>query len=94
VHADDRRISLDNLRDHIKGAWAGKMAGVSWGAKTEFRYLQKMIPAENVPKWSPQMIKESLNQDDLYVQMSYAVVFDRRGPNASRADIAESLKNS
>jgi hypothetical protein len=94
AHAEERRISLDALRDHIKGAWAGKMAGVSWGAKTEFRYLQKMIPSENVPKWSPQMIKESLNQDDLYVQMSYAVVFDRKGPDATRADIAESLKNS
>ncbi|HTL28477.1 MAG TPA: ADP-ribosylglycohydrolase family protein [Tepidisphaeraceae bacterium] len=40
------------------------------------------------------MISESLRQDDLYVQMSYAVVFDRKGPDASRQDIAESLKNS
>lgn len=94
AHAQERRISLDDFREHIKGAWAGKMAGVSWGAKTEFRYLQKIIPESEVPKWSPEMISESLRQDDLYVQMSYAVVFDREGIDATQDQIGESLKNS
>ena len=30
-------ISIDVLRDKIAGGWAGKMIGVSYGAKSEFR---------------------------------------------------------
>ncbi|HTL28476.1 MAG TPA: hypothetical protein VL282_04625 [Tepidisphaeraceae bacterium] len=50
ARAEERRISLDDLRNRIRGAWAGKMAGVSWGAKTEFHYLGKIIPENEVPR--------------------------------------------
>ena len=32
-----RRLSRQALRDKIKGAWAGQMIGIAYGAKTEFR---------------------------------------------------------
>src|SRR5215203_950125 len=68
-------ISLDDLRDRIEGGWAGQMIGVSFGAPTEFRYREKIIEGA-LPEWKPERITNSLNQDDLYVDMTFARVLD------------------
>ena len=70
--AEQRSISLENLRDKVRGGWAGQMIGVSYGAPTEFAYLDRMIPADELPVWKPEMISEALNQDDLYVDITLA----------------------
>lgn len=33
-----RKISVAEYRDKMKGGWIGQIAGVCWGAPTEFRY--------------------------------------------------------
>ena len=33
-----RKISIEEYRDKMKGGWIGQIAGVCWGAPTEFRY--------------------------------------------------------
>ena len=35
----ERRLSLEEFRDKMQGAWVGQMAGVAWGQPTEFKFV-------------------------------------------------------
>lgn len=85
-----RRLSRDELRDKIRGAWAAQMIGVAYGAPTEFRSLGKVIEGEI--KGEP--LSNALNQDDLYVEMTFAHVMDTIGLDATTADYGEAFKNT
>ena len=76
TQAELREIAFEDLRDKLKGGWAGQMIGVSYGAPTEFRYLGRIIPEEEIPEWRPDRIHNSIRQDDLYVEMTFAQVLD------------------
>jgi hypothetical protein len=89
-----RTITEAALRNRIRGAWAGKMIGVAEGAPTEFHYCGVLVPEDKLPAWKPEMIREALRQDDLYVQMSFAAVVDARGLDATTADFAAMFKES
>lgn len=89
-----REISLAALRDKIEGGWAGQMIGVSYGAPTEFRYRERVIPEGELPEWSPEKVNNSLNQDDLYVDMTFAKVLDDKGINATTEDFGSMFKDS
>ena len=70
-------------RDRIMGSWVGQMAGVAWGAPTEFKYHGRIIPADEVPVWKPSMINNAFIQDDLYVEIPFLEVLAVHGPAAS-----------
>ena len=53
ARAEERQISLDEFRDKVRGAWAGKMVGVVVGFPTEFHFQGKMVPDEAMPVWKP-----------------------------------------
>ena len=89
----NKSISLDDLRDRIEGGWAGQMIGVSFGAPTEFRYREKIIEGA-LPEWKPQNVANSLNQDDLYVDMTFAKVLDDKGVRASTEDFGAMFKDA
>ncbi len=86
-------ISLADLKDRIEGGWAGQMIGVSFGAPTEFRYLEKTID-EPLPDWKPENVSNALDQDDLYVDMTLAEVLDEKGLSASSDDFGATFKNA
>jgi hypothetical protein len=81
-----KRIELTALKDKIRGGWAGQMIGVTYGAPTEFQYLERLVPEENIPAWSPERVHEALNQDDLYVDITLAEVLDEHGLDATTED--------
>src|SRR5262245_30585207 len=86
LHAQSHReISLKELHDRIAGGWAGQMIGVSFGAPTEFRYRGK-INDSNLPPWKPERVSNALEQDDLYVDMTFAKVLDDKGLDATTED--------
>jgi hypothetical protein len=85
-----RRLSRDQLRDKIRGAWAAQMVGVSYGAPTEFKSVGKIIEGEI----KGDDLSNAINQDDLYVEMTFAQVMDSIGLNATTADFGEAFKNS
>ena len=64
-------LSDAELYDKLLGGWIGQMAGVVWGAPTEFRWRGAIIPAEEFPAWQPEMINNGLRQDDLYVEIPF-----------------------
>jgi hypothetical protein len=53
-----RRLPVKEYVDKMKAGWIGQMAGVGWGGPTEFRYTGKIIPADKIPKWKPNMINQ------------------------------------
>lgn len=89
-----RAIALDDFRDKVEGGWAGQMIGVSYGAPTEFRYRERTIPESELPEWTPDKVSNSLNQDDLYVDMTFAKVLDDKGIDATTADFGAMFRNA
>src|SRR5262245_37856179 len=66
-----RRLPVSVYRQKMMAGWLGQMVGVSWGAPTEFRYVGKMIPEQDVPELVPGIANGAFNQDDLYVEMTF-----------------------
>ena len=91
-----RHLSRSALEDKIRGGWAGQMIGVSYGAPTEFRSNGKIIEG-NLNKyldWSPERLKNAIDQDDLYVEMTFAEVMDKVGLDATTEQYGEMFKDS
>ena len=85
-----RQLARDVLRDKIRGAWAAQMVGVSYGAPSEFHTLGHI----NEGKITPADLSNAIDQDDLYVEMTFAQVMDTIGLDATTADYGEAFKNS
>ncbi len=66
----ERRIPLEEYRDRMTAGWIGQMAGVGWGAPTEFQFVGVTIPENEVPEWDSEMINV-FGQDDMYVEMTF-----------------------
>lgn len=89
-----KTIPIESLRDKIAGGWAGQMIGVSYGAPTEFRYRNRIIPDGELPRWKPEMVHNSINQDDLYVDMTFAQVLDDKGLDATTGDFGAMFREA
>ena len=87
-----RRLSQAVLKDKIRGGWAGQMIGVSFGAPTEFKSNGKIIEGEL--KWAPERVSNAIDQDDLYVEMTFTKVLDEVGLNATCEQFGEAFKDS
>ena len=91
---DIQVITLDALKDKVRGGWAGQMIGVSYGFPTEFSYREKIIPEDELPEWRPEMVREALQQDDLYVELTFAQVLDEVGLGASSEDFGALFRDA
>jgi len=87
-----RHLSRATLEDKIRGGWAGQMIGVSYGAPTEFKSNSKILEGELT--WKEGMIDNTIHQDDLYVEMTFAKVMDTLGLDATTEDYGEAFKGS
>ncbi len=80
-------LSKIQLQDKIKGAWAGKTIGCTFGGPTEFRYSGTMIN-DNIPlEWPDGFIKYYYDTfpglyDDIYMDLTFVEVFDKEGLDA------------
>ena len=78
----ERRISVSEYRNKMMAGWIGQMAGVGWGGPTEFRFLARTIPMDEVPEWNPNMVNV-YGQDDLYVEMTFLRSMEMHGIDVS-----------
>ena len=90
----ERRLSLDDYRDKMQGGWIGQIAGVCFGAPTEFKWNDKIIPMEALPVWRPEMINNAFNQDDLYVEMTFLRTLEQYGLDVSVRQAGIDFANS
>jgi hypothetical protein len=91
---DERRIALADLQDKIEGGWAGQMIGVAYGYPTEFYFNEVIIPEDKLPEWNEDTITNALDQDDLYVDMTFAQVLDDKGLDATTEDFGAMFKEA
>ncbi len=89
-----RKISVAEYRDKMKAGWIGQIAGVCWGAPTEFRWTDKMIPEGDMPTWRPEMINDAFGQDDLYVEMTFLKTLEDYGLDVSIRQAGLDFANS
>jgi len=87
-----RRLPRAVLEDKVRGGWAGQMIGVSFGAPTEFRFKGRTI--DGPIAWKPENVANAIDQDDLYVEMTFAEVMDRLGLEATTEQYGEMFKDS
>jgi hypothetical protein len=90
--SESRTLSRAVLEDKIRGGWAGKMIGVSFGAPSEFEAMGEIY--EQPLPWSPERVANALEQDDLYVGMTMSETMDRLGFEATVVDYGEAFKES
>lgn len=89
-----RLLSVNEYRDKVKAGWIGQIAGVSWGAPTEFRFCNRIIPTNEMPVWKPEMINDAFNQDDLYVEMTFLRTLEEHGLGVSSKQAGIDFANS
>ena len=92
--AQERRLSVDDYRDRMKGGWIGQIIGVVWGAPTEFKFNDVVIPEDKVPRWTPDMINNAFGQDDLYVEMTFLRSMEEYGLDVSIRQAGIDFANS
>jgi hypothetical protein len=87
-----RTLSMAEFEDKVRGGWAGQMIGVTYGAPTEFRFLQRIN--DQPRNWKPEELAGALDQDDLYVEMTFAAVMDQVGLSATTGQYGEAFRDS
>ena len=81
--ASERRLAIREYRSRMAAGWLGQMAGVTWGAPTEFKWKDAIIPADRVPAWSPAKLVGGFDQDDMYVEMTFLRTLELHGLEVS-----------
>ena len=89
----ERRLKVSDYRQKMRAGWIGQMAGVGWGAPTEFRYTNKIIPEDKVPEWKPEMVNV-WGQDDLYVEMTFLRSLEEYGLDVTMRQAGIDFANS
>ncbi len=93
VTPPSREVARAEIEDRIRGGWAGQMIGVAFGAPTEFKSNGAIIEGA-LPEWRPSNIDNAIDQDDLYVEMTFAEVMDRAGLDATTEQYGEAFRDS
>ena len=86
-------ISHDQLKDKIRGGWAGQTIGVTFGGPTEFRFNGTMIQDYHKIAWYDGYLKETFENkpglyDDLYMDLTFVQVFENEGLDAPAMSFA------
>ena len=85
-------ISMDDLKNRIRGGLAGQIVGVTYGYPTEFRALGKTYDGRI--RWEPEMVRGALDQDDLYVEMTFTAVMDSIGLDATTEQYGDAFRDT
>jgi hypothetical protein len=89
----ENTFTTDQLKDKIKGGWAGQTIGVVYGAPVEFKYQGSIIPDyQNIP-WREGYVKYWWDKkpglfDDIYTDLNFVEVFEKYGLKVSTDTIA------
>lgn len=75
---ETRTLPKEKFLDKCKGAWAGQMIGVCYGGPYEFKSNGAIIEGDLQP-WEPDRVNDALQQDDLYVEMTFLKALEEHG---------------
>jgi len=85
-----RKLPTSEYLDKARGAWAGQMIGVAYGAPTEFKSNSRIIEGD-LPPWTPDRIRNALGQDDLYVELSFLQAIETYGLHLTFREAAKAF---
>ncbi len=89
-----RQIPVADYVDKMKAGWIGQMAGVGWGAPTEFRVQgRRSSRRTRCPQWKPAMVNQ-FHQDDIYVEMTFLRTLELYGFDVSIRQAGIDFANS
>ncbi len=92
-------LTHEQLKDKIKGGWAGQTIGVVYGAPVEFKYQGSIIDEYQVIPWSEHYVKYWWDKkpglfDDIYTDLNFVNVFEKYGVDANMDTIASYWANT
>ncbi len=92
-------ISKTELKNKIKGGWAGQTIGVTFGGATEFKYNGTYIQNYQPLDWSDDRVKNTMQSwaglyDDIYMDLTFVEVFERAGLDAPVDSFAYAFANA
>ncbi len=92
-------ISKAELKNKIKGGWAGQTIGVTFGGPIEFRFCGTMVQDYQTIKWYDGYLKETMINnpglyDDIYMDLTFVDVFQKKGLNAPVEEFAKAYANA
>jgi len=84
------------LKNKIRGAWAGQTIGVSFGSPVEFKYKSTLIPDYHQLRWDAEMMKEIYENipgvyDDIYMDLTFVQVYEELGLDAPVDSFAQAF---
>ncbi len=88
-----RQLGVEEYINKMKAGWVGQMAGVGWGAPTEFRWQGSIVPEDKIPQWKPETINQ-FNQDDISVEMTFLRTLELYGLDVSIRQVGIDFANS
>ena len=96
LHEQDIIISKETLMDKIKGGWIGKAIGCTYGGPTEFKYCGTMINDNIDIPWYVGYLKYTMLNcpglyDDIYMDLTFVDVFEKKGLDADVTDFAQAF---
>ncbi|MDO8896727.1 MAG: ADP-ribosylglycohydrolase family protein, partial [Bacteroidales bacterium] len=92
-------LSIEQLKDKIKGGWAGQTIGCTYGGPTEFKYRGAIIHDYQNMIWYDDYIYETFIEDpglydDVYMDLTFVEVLERVGLNAPADSFAVAFANA
>jgi hypothetical protein len=91
--AETRLLPMAQFRDRLRGGWAGQMIGVSFGSVYEFQSNGKPITGP-LREWKPEFVANSIQQDDIYVEMTFLKTLETRGLAANHQQAGIDFRDS
>lgn len=86
------KITKEDMKDKVAGAWAAKMIGVMYGRSMEFKAVGKTFE-DSIP-WYPSLVENSLLEDDIYGQLSLMSSLEKYGDKATVQLLAKDFANA
>lgn len=91
--ADAVTLTKERYLDKCKGAWAGQMIGVCYGAPYEFRSNGKPI-TDPLRDWTPDRVAGAIDQDDCYVEMTFLKAIEDYGLGVTYEQAGKAFANT
>jgi hypothetical protein len=94
-----KTLSKQQLKDKIKGGWAGQTIGVTFGGPYEFQFNGTFIGDYQPLKWYDGYLKNTMIHnpglyDDLYMDLTFVDVFEKYGFDAPIDSFANAYANA
>jgi len=92
-------LSSQQLKDKIRGGWAGQTIGVTYGGPVEFKFNGTWIQETQPIVWYDGYLKETMTNipglyDDIYMDLTFVDVLERAGLNAPVDSFAKAFAHA